>query len=350
MVRDVRFGLLYDFSNPPHSGRTISQSYAETLELVELSETLGYDDVWLGEHHFTDFLVSTLAVASAIAVRTNRLSIAQSVSLVPLHNPLRLAEDTATVDILSNGRFIWGPGLGYRPIEFEGFGIEKRHRVSIFEEGLEVVVQAWTQPAVNFSGRHFNFRNVEVRPQPVQRPRPPIWIGGLSRPAIHRAARLGDGLIAGGRRAYEWYVEGLQLAGRPVTDVQIAGPPKAFIMVDEDPERLWQDVGESLLYQHNRNITWYGPSGQWSPLGKELVESWEDLKTSPSYAICTPEEAVDFIVDYLRDVPITRLWTFANLPGLDPAISRRHMETFAHKVIPEVRKRLQDTAKSFEVS
>src|SRR6202022_998179 len=101
-------------------------------------------------------------VSAAIAVRTNRMAIGQSVFLLPLHNPIRVAEDGAVVDILSEGRFMFCPALGYRPSEFEILGVDRRQRVAIFEEALEVIKQAWTGGVVNFKGRHFNYQDVIV--------------------------------------------------------------------------------------------------------------------------------------------------------------------------------------------
>jgi alkanesulfonate monooxygenase SsuD/methylene tetrahydromethanopterin reductase-like flavin-dependent oxidoreductase (luciferase family) len=334
----VRFGLLVDFRNPAGSGFTNSEIYRATLDNIAYAEDLGFEDVWLSEHHFAEdgYCPAPLTVSAAIAVRTRRLAIGQSVFLLPLHNPLRVAEEGAVVDILSEGRFMFCPALGYRPSEFEIFGVDRRRRASIFEEALEVIKQAWTEGVVNFNGQHFRYENVMVRPLPVQRPRPPIWIGGLSEPAIKRAARLGDGLMAGGRRAYRWYIEGLREAGKPVNDVQMAGP-SVWYFVDPDPARLRRQIEPQLLHFHNTVVEWFQAAGQAMPHGNMRATSAEQLERDGRYVFCTPEECARQILEYVREVPISRFYMLASLPGLDPRISRRWLDVFARDVIPAVR-------------
>jgi alkanesulfonate monooxygenase SsuD/methylene tetrahydromethanopterin reductase-like flavin-dependent oxidoreductase (luciferase family) len=337
----MRFGILVDFRNPPDFPRANQDVYRDTLETIQMAEALGYEDVWLSEHHFAEdgYCPSPLTVGAAIAVQTHRIAIGQSVFLLPLHNPLRVAEDAAVVDILSAGRLLFGPALGYRPFEFETLGSPRKQRASIFEEALEVIVQAWTQPEVNFEGRHFSYRNVKVRPQPVQKPRPPIWIGGLSRAAVHRAARLGDGLIAGGRRAYEWYLEGLDAAGKPRGAAKVAGLDKWYF-VDDDPERLLSEIEPYLLYFHNTVVRWFRAAGQPMPMGDVIAESAAQLKTLANYSVCTPDECIERIVQYSTSVPVDRFYILATLPGLAPEVSRRWIRLFAEKVIPGVRNRV----------
>jgi alkanesulfonate monooxygenase SsuD/methylene tetrahydromethanopterin reductase-like flavin-dependent oxidoreductase (luciferase family) len=334
----MRFGVLVDFRNPRGSEFSDSEIYRRTLDNVVYAEELGFEDVWLSEHHFAEdgYCPAPLVVSAAIAARTERMAIGQSVFLLPLHNPLRVAEDGAVVDVLSNGRFVFCPALGYRPIEFDTFGVDRRLRASIFEEALEVVKQAWTDGVVNFTGRHFKYDDVVVRPLPVQRPRPPIWIGGLSEPAIKRAARLGDGLMAGGRRAHRWYVEGLKEAGKPADNPQLAGP-SVWYFVDRDPDRLRRRVEPELLYFHNTVVGWFEAAGQAMPHGHLLATTAEQLERDGRYVFCTPEECARQILEYVRDVPISRYYILASLPGLDPSVSRGWLELFAREVIPAVR-------------
>ena len=120
----LRFGLWVDFRNPPQWRRPYKDLYAETLELITWGESIGYDDLWLSEHHFVDdgYSPSLMPLAAAIAVKTKKIRIGTSVVLLPMYDPVRLAEDGATVDILSDGRFELGAGLGYRPENSRGWG------------------------------------------------------------------------------------------------------------------------------------------------------------------------------------------------------------------------------------
>lgn len=337
----MRFGVMVDFRNPPELRRPDEDVYRETLATVRLVEELGYDDVWLSEHHFTPdgYCPSPLAVSAAIAAQTSRVTIGQALMVLPLHDPLRIAEDGATVDVISGGRFLLGVGVGYRPKEFEGFGVDIRSRASRIEEQLAIIDQAWRSGTVTFSGRHFDLADVEIRPRPVQSPRPPIWIGGLSQPAVARAARLGDGLLAGGRRAVRWYIEELARLGKPTDVIEAAGAPRWYF-VDPDPERLRARVEENLLVFHNTVVGYFDSGGQPMPMGPRRATSAAELEADAQYVFCTPDECARQIVDYRRDVPLSRFYILGGLPGLDFDVARGWIETFARHVVPAVRARL----------
>jgi alkanesulfonate monooxygenase SsuD/methylene tetrahydromethanopterin reductase-like flavin-dependent oxidoreductase (luciferase family) len=335
----VRFGIQVDFRNPPEFGRRDSEIYAGTLDNVSHAESVGFDDVWLSEHHFAadGYCPSPLVAGAAIAARTRRLVIGQSVLLLPLHNPLRIAEDGAVVDLISGGRFLLGVGLGYRDVEFQVLGVDRKHRAGILEEAVAVIKQAWMEPQVRFHGRHFDYDGVPVRPQPHQKPRPEIWVGGLTQPAVHRAARIADGLIAGGRRAFKWYVEGLGAAGRDATRPRVAGLP-LYQFVDDDPERLRHQLAPHLLSFHNTVVRWFHEAGQAMPTGDREAQTIDDLAQDGRYAFTTPEDCARQIVEYVADVPLERYYILASLPGLDPAVAARWIDTFGRRVVPEVRR------------
>ena len=145
MARGLRFGLWYSLRNPAQWQRPYAEIYAETLKQIAWAETIGYDDVWLTEHHFCEdgHAPSILPIAAAVAATTKRLRIGTSVLLLPLHHPVRVAEDAATIDILSNGRFDLGVGIGYRLEEFAGLGLTRADRASRVDEGIEIIRALW---------------------------------------------------------------------------------------------------------------------------------------------------------------------------------------------------------------
>ena len=341
----MRFGIMVDFRNPPERRRPDTDVYRETLATVRFAEELGYDDVWLSEHHFTSdgYCPSPLAVSAAIAAQTSRLTIGQALLLLPLHDPLRIAEDGATVDVISNGRFLLGVGVGYRPKEFATFGIDPRTRGQRLEEAFAIIDQAWSTGHVDFTGEHFCYRDVEIRPRPVQQPRPPMWIGGLTQRAVARAARLGDGLLAGGRRAHRWYLEELARLGKPTDHLEIAGAPQWYF-VDADPERLRNRVEEHLLLFHNTMVRHFNDGGQAMPMGAREATSAAELETAAQYVFCTPEQCVDRLADYLREVPLSRFYILGGLPGLDFEVARGWIETFGRHVAPALRARFASGA------
>src|SRR5229473_3203680 len=154
----MNVGLLFPFRNPPRWGKPFPQFYAEQLRQVRLAEELGYDTIWLTEHHFAEdgYSPSLLPIAGAIAGMTSRVRIGTFLLLLPLHNAVRVAEDAATVDVISRGRFDLGIGKGYARHEFLGYGIPSKERASRFEEGIDVMRGIWTQDPFSFHGKHYN--------------------------------------------------------------------------------------------------------------------------------------------------------------------------------------------------
>jgi len=140
----MRFGLLYDFRNPTQWRLPFQELYARTIEQIVYADQLGYDSIWISEHHFVEdgYCPSVLAMAAHVAAKTSRVRIGTSVLLLPFHDPLRVAEDANTVDILSGGRLDLGVGLGYRAEEFAAFGVPRRQRPSRFEENLAILRHA----------------------------------------------------------------------------------------------------------------------------------------------------------------------------------------------------------------
>ena len=140
MQPPLRFGLYYDFRNPPAWRRPYTHIYSEIFEQIIWAEQQGFDDVWLSEHHFQEdgYAPSLLPIAAAIAARTTTMRIGTAVLLLPLHHPVRVAEDAATVDVISNGRFQLGVGVGYKVEEFDSFAIAKTERGRRTNEGLEI--------------------------------------------------------------------------------------------------------------------------------------------------------------------------------------------------------------------
>src|SRR6201998_178672 len=178
--RKLRFGLWYDFRNPASWRQPADRLYGEILDQIAWAENNGFGDVWLSEHHFIDdgYLPSILPVAAAIAARTQRIRIASGVLLMPFHNPVRLAEDIAVVDVISGGRFELGVEVGFKLEEFERFGVPFKERGARTNESLEILRRVLAGETVTFKSEFFDFTNIKVTPEPVQKPYPTVWLGG----------------------------------------------------------------------------------------------------------------------------------------------------------------------------
>jgi alkanesulfonate monooxygenase SsuD/methylene tetrahydromethanopterin reductase-like flavin-dependent oxidoreductase (luciferase family) len=282
----VRVGVLQFFSWPERRV-PLDTVYARALERIEHMDVSGYDAVWLAEHHFSDFSVcpSIHMMGTLVAARTQRLRIGMGVSLAAFYHPLRLAEEVALLDVLSGGRVNWGAGRGFARVEFEAFGVAPQESHARFREGVDAVLQAWTQDRLTYDGEFFSCADVEVLPKPVQAPHPPTWVAATSDGAIDWAAGRGLDIMLdphsrhadiGRKRAT--YLEALAAAGHEATRRTI--PMARLIAIDETAERAeevarrgarW--LAESYAGPQNRPLTDPAATGA---VGDDPVERYLD--------------------------------------------------------------------------
>ena len=188
----LEFGLFFQL--PQADGQDVPSRYRDTIAQIVEADRLGFDLAWLAEMHFVrefSVLPSPLVVAAAAAAQTTRIRLGTGVALIPLVQPIRAAEDAATLDIISGGRLEYGIGRGSIAEHFNGFGVAIGERAARFDEAIEVILQAWSDEPVNFHGRFFDYDNVKVVPKPVQRPRPPIRLAANSDESFERAIAEG---------------------------------------------------------------------------------------------------------------------------------------------------------------
>ncbi len=348
----MNIGLLFPFRNPPEWRKPFPQFYAEQLRQTQVAEQLGYDTIWLTEHHFAEdgYAPSLLPIAGAIAAMTSRVRIGTYLLLLPLHNALRVAEDAATVDIISNGRFDLGVGQGYAVGEFAAYGIDRKHRGALIEEGVEVIRGLWTRDAFSYSGKHYKFSNVTMVPKPAQTP-PPLWIGAGAKKAIERAARLGCHYLGTASSASQRiYDDALRAHGRDPKDFNAA--QLRFTYVAESHDKAWDDAQHHLHYM----LKWYGkwlseandfPGAEQmaqTPSAAELRNMSLKNYSGDNYAsllnaplVGTPEQVTRALNAMTDEVRTTHLVLGMHLPGLDPAKSQKSMELFAKEVMPALR-------------
>src|SRR5690348_4920176 len=178
--------------------RNANQLVADILDEAVYAEEVGLNSAWIGEHHFSTLGVLSCPdiVLAAVAAKTKRIRLAPAVTVLPLHHPIRVAEQWATLDLLSNGRVDWAAGRGYDRQEYAPFRVSFEDNQGIFEEGMELVRRLWSSgdERISHKGKYYQFENVRITPQPVQKPIP-SYVASFSKPSIELAARLGCGLI-----------------------------------------------------------------------------------------------------------------------------------------------------------
>lgn len=333
MSNTVNFGLWYDFRNPEPWRQAFERFYAERLEQISAAEALGFDSVWLTEHHFCEdgYTPSPLVLAAAIGRGSSRLRIGTNLMLLPLHDPVRVAEDSATLSLITGGRFDLGVGIGYRQIEFDQFQRKLSHRPSLITEGIDIIRRCWSGQPVNFSGERFSVGDIKVTPVPTHKP--DILLGGMVQPAIERAARIADGFLSTGGVGLDVYSNALKAGGNG------HGKGKAVLgswaIIAEDPEREAARIGEHVLYQMNEYIRW----GAFGPPDETPV--FEDAKSAIEnglYELWDAEAAVSNLRQLLIEYPmICDIHFWAQFPGESVESGSARMAYIAEKVLPKLR-------------
>ncbi len=345
----LRFGLLWPFRNPDFARVPWDELYRDHLDLIVESEELGYDQAWLTEHHFVDdgYSPSVMTLGGAVAARTSRIRIGTFVLLLPMHNPVEIAEDTATLDLVSRGRFDLGVGLGYRLSEFENQGISPSKRGVRMEESLGVVQRLLSGETVTFDGEKVKVRDLRIVPPAFQRPHTPIWVAGIAPKAVDRAARLGFNFLCGGDAdAAIAYAAALREHGRDPKDFKIAGMRALFVA--EDRERAWEIAARSVRHTADCYVQWYveesaDSAGVYAemmagmPSVEEMIEKKEFNFFGEESLIGTPQDVIPAIEEYVERAGVTDLVCQIPLAGVSTADIRTSMRLFAREVIPHFR-------------
>jgi alkanesulfonate monooxygenase SsuD/methylene tetrahydromethanopterin reductase-like flavin-dependent oxidoreductase (luciferase family) len=322
--------LRYDLRTPEF-GAPHAALYDAALEQAAWADRIGFNAIVLSEHHGTPdgYLPSPLVMAAAVAGRTERIAITIAALLLPLHDPLHVAEDLAVLDHVSGGRVSVVLGLGYRAEEFEAFGVDYRRRGDICEEHARVLRQAWT-------GEPFEYRGTTVRALPVPRTPggPLMFIGGSTARAARRAARLGEAFYPAidDPALLAAYTQECEKLGKPPGMAMLPAGPN-FVFVSENPDADWEWLGPHLLHDATTYHAWQAP-GQ-----RSIVESdattVEQLRVEGKYLVLTPDECIE-LVNSLDE------WaTFVLHPlcgGLEPERAWPSLERFAEHVLPNVKR------------
>jgi alkanesulfonate monooxygenase SsuD/methylene tetrahydromethanopterin reductase-like flavin-dependent oxidoreductase (luciferase family) len=353
----LKFGTFFFFQAPP--GHDHADIIHRELEQVEWSEELGFDEVWFTEHHFIDYGLSVdpAALAAAAASRTHRVRIGLAAAILPFHQPLRLAEQMALVDIISRGRLDVGVGRGNRPAEFAGYRVPQQESRERFDETVDVMQQAWTQDRFSYRGRFFQFDDVRVIPKPVQRPHPPLYQVCVTKDGIENTALRGwpmlnsvlfgpvDQLVAN----RDTYVATLEKSGRTEAEISALlgrwGVSRQIYVADTDAQALEDAKAAEIWYQESfrrfvipERIEDAHPSLQPSfrAMAERLAKvTWEGL-VAETLAFGSPTTVARHIED-MRSIGVGQILCWMNFGGLPHDKVRRSMELFAREVMPRFR-------------
>ncbi len=334
--------LRFDLRVPPFARTSFAAQHRAMLEMVSWADRVGVDTVTLSEHHGdpAGFTSAPITLAAAVLARSERLRVSIAAALVPLHDPVRLAEQLATVDCLGPGRLSVVLGAGYRSAEFEMAGVERARRGPLLEECVAVLRSAWSGEPFSWRGRR-----ILVTPVPPTPGGPGILVGGKTLAAARRAARLGCAFspaVASPDVIGEYFdeCERIGFAGADVhgcgsleSFLEQHGPDRpvapGFVMVSHEPAETWERIARHAEYDARTYAAWQedGVISDWAVPG---ATTWQDLHDSGRYAVVTPGECVDLA---RRD---GRLTLHPLMGGIEPELAWQSLRLLEAEVLPHL--------------
>lgn len=337
MAARLTFGYLYDFRNPRQWHRPWADLYAETLEFITWSESIGFEGAWVPEHHMAadGYMPSPLVVLAAIAARTQTIKLGSAIALAPLYHPVRFAEECSVLDILSNGRLEMAVAVGYRRSEAEALGIDFSARGRRTDEFLEIVRRLWAGETLSYEGQHFALKKASIAPTPP-RGHIPLYLGGFTDKALERAAKFGDGYF-GNEEVCELYYQKLRARGKDPADarVRLQG---LFTLVAHDPDKAMEELAPHFHYVNNAYGQWLSEDRASTGFADASLKpmTLEAFKKSGILRILTPARAIDLFNQMLSRVPVEHYMMM--LPaGLPASKFSEYAQVFATEVIPAFR-------------
>jgi alkanesulfonate monooxygenase SsuD/methylene tetrahydromethanopterin reductase-like flavin-dependent oxidoreductase (luciferase family) len=356
----MKFGLHYQLPCTPDQSPV--QRYRDTIEQAVHAEALGFESVWPVEQHFNaslSIMPSPLLMLAAIAERTQSLRLGIAIILLPLSHPLRVAEEIATLDVISNGRVEFGIGRGGVPKHFKGFGVPIGENRDRFVEEIEIIRQAWTSDRFSYHGRFFDLERISVVPKPVQQPHPPIRVAANSEETFEHMGRMGLPIFAASqvnpfhriKRFLPTYVEARKAAGysdASPEDISILMP----LYVGPSAAQVRREMEPSIKYFLSTATSLFGSgaplpgvsrdSGSGSDAAARLKQTLERLASMTYEQVCermaifdTPDACIKRLQSYREDFKMGRVICWFNPGGQVPHQQvMRSMELFAAKVMP----------------
>jgi alkanesulfonate monooxygenase SsuD/methylene tetrahydromethanopterin reductase-like flavin-dependent oxidoreductase (luciferase family) len=357
LLPSVRFGLFFLLS-APESRDNVEAYRAETEQMVLADElSPAFDGVWIGEHHFSPYgtVGSAVGLSAFAAARTKRVRIGQAVNVLPFAHPIRLAEDAAMVDILSEGRLNFGIGRGYSALEYGGLGISMDESRQRFSESIDIILEAWTRPSFTYSGQFFQVPQVAIYPQPVQKPHPPIWMACTSPPTIEWAAERGFAYLQDHMQPLSKLIEARRVyTDRLLTTDDVA--EKSTLLADSavlrcaylaEDDIVARREPEPFILWYQSALAKYGASdreGAYSPAytyQRQMAEQSRDRDYDwylDNVALFgDPVRVADELQRFGETTGIEHVMLWMNFGGMPAEHARRNLLLFAERVVPRLR-------------
>ncbi len=322
-------------------GKSHAQAFADTFEQVDQAEALGMDSVWMVEQHFrpwASILPSPMLMASAIAMRTQRMRIGLAVQVLPLSNPLRSAEEACMMDQISQGRFDYGVGRSGITKFYNGYKVPYDESRARFDESLDIIMTAFNNETFSYEGQFYSFQDVTVAPAPVQQPHPPVWVATAAPESFPTLGKRGFPILLWFQG--NWFEEPLKEYRKAWKEAGHPGEPQALLRipayVGETPERAREEPRESTLHDFRRLVREYGEAGDEQRAARatyDLEHYDEVLKTRLAYG--SYEEMTEQLQEFRERMGVTGFLFDLNFGGqLPQELVLNSMRILSEKVMP----------------
>jgi alkanesulfonate monooxygenase SsuD/methylene tetrahydromethanopterin reductase-like flavin-dependent oxidoreductase (luciferase family) len=305
------------------------------LDTARVARASGFDGIFVGHHYAlgpTMVALQPLVLLARLAAEIPGAHLGTAVFLLPLHHPLHVAESTAFLDIACGGRFVLGVGQGYRPAEFEAFGVPIRERAQLLVEGAAAVKTLWESDPADFDGKFYRFANITVRPRPLQKPRPPIWVGADNMATVIRTLDIGDAWMVSGRHDATFirsvlpeYRRRLDVLARPYTGL----PMFRELHVAYGQHRAVENF-ERIVEQMR---TLEGPDAY---LRGGFERPLDELRQE-RLILGDPSEVAEQVDLYRREFSVPFMWFRVYWPGMDPMLALETIQLLGHDVLSQLR-------------
>ncbi len=350
----MKFGQLHLFERP--MGRTEKEIIDEQFDIMVRAEEYGFDSIWPAEHHFREYghCATPALMLAALAVRTKRIRLGTGVVVLPLNHPVRVAEDYAVLDILSNGRIDLGIGRGYQPHEYKGYGVDQSRSRDIFRESVEIIQKAWTEESFSYQGEFYQFEDLTVHPKPLQQPHPPVWMASVSAETFEVCGRYGFNLLCApifgfnvqtGASQIEQYREALRAHGRDPARYGIGAVSMTYVA--DTTQQAMDDMKDGVMWYMRTFQKYIAPPKGQPPVPtfelyaqiRDLLDlaEWDRLVAAGAVVCGSPDEVVDRIGQMADQCGFTEYLAWTRIGGLAHDKVMRCTELMASKVIPQLR-------------
>ena len=337
-MSDLTYGLFV--RGQYRAGDDMVRRFEEVKAQVRLADKLGFSDLLTGMHYAGAPLqqYQLFPLLARLMAETERMRIITGIVLLSLHKPLDIAEQLSTLDVMSNGRLVFGAGLGYREVEFKGFGTTQAERAQRLEENLAAIKRLWTEDHVSIKGSHFELEDVTLSLKPVQKPMPPIWLGANADSAVRRAARLADTWFINPHQRMDTIERQLSLYRQTLAEVGKPEPAELPLMREIFVARTRNEAIRLARPYLEEKYKVYHQWGQDKamPAGDDDLSLAFDELTRDRFLLGSPDEVAEQIIGYNRRLGVNRMILSVHWVGMPHAQVVDTLELFAAEVMPKV--------------